>query len=99
MAVLRGHPGSRKLSGTGLSSLQMILYIDFFQQGSVSRPAWMALRNSLKASSDTSTNLSGTWGGDRLLLSLLGGRVTPVCIRTCGETLGHREQGTDLATS
>lgn len=37
-----GHPGSLKASGTGLSSLQMILYIPFFQQGSLSLPVQMA---------------------------------------------------------
>lgn len=38
--------GDLKISGTSLSSLQMTLYMAFFQEGSTSLPAIMALKNS-----------------------------------------------------
>lgn len=42
--------------------------MDFFQQGSASRPLWIAVKNSRSATSDTSTNLSGTWKHDETLI-------------------------------
>lgn len=52
--------GDLKISGTSLSSLQMTLYMAFFQEGSTSLPAIMALKNSRNVICATSRNLSGT---------------------------------------
>lgn len=52
--------GDLKISGTSLSSLQMTLYMAFFQEGSTSLPATIALKNSRNVICATSRNRSGT---------------------------------------
>ena len=64
--VVTGHSscsrklGDLKYSGTGSSSLEIILYIDFFQDCSTSRPSWIALKNSLSVCSTTNLKFDGT---------------------------------------